>query len=1168
MSTRPCARGLWRPHAPSTTLGAFAAALACTPIRPASAPGPQASAPVERTAVAAPDPLDPLDPTDIGDIVLDPVVQLAHAAEVCALAFSSDGSSLASASSDGRVVAWDLASRTAGLEAASYADIQALTWIKSDRALLVSSPGATEALFISEAGELQRARDPAFGLVLGGGPSSMPHFMRSSDNELRWLDAEFKAVHTRAAPSGLKLDASTRFALFPDGRVALQEKYDGPLWVLAIDPGGPDLKIADIVAGFLILDDARVLVRIGVPKRGRSTTQIRDSRSGAIVHTFPEDAHFEWPVAAARGKLWATVPSDVLARPGAFAPLDMTTGAPLQIHFRGSSDNVALTAEGEQFSVAAASPTGDRIAVATTAGRILLFDAASQASLGVLGHRRKVAQDLTFLDGRRLLVRHRDSVSTWDLATGQRTGQRLVPGLIGVGARPGGGFNALRRTPAQCPYYPSGVARESWTFPDVAAGSATRTSRGAPTSPSRPDVTATLPILGKGEGTCIATATAESLGNEYAGHPELAAAGKLLLRRARLRDDFPIFTTDPSSPWFVYSLADSKTTVLADSAPLFLTSESIELFLANSAGAQLSADGTRLLVGHTPMQGPPFPPVSASLWSLPDGRKRWSLEITASSAFDSVFAYGLAPDGQRLAIGRPGRVEVYDTSDLDAVRRIWRMPVRDGLISAVLPSRDDEVWVGTSTGMLTRMNSRGPIVSATHGAHIVHIREDPALATVATVDSTGGVTLWGHKDVRPRLDLIDFDDGAWMAVAATGRYTSSAGAEGRIAWRVRSGGVITRSELPRLLDEVAVAAAAVGAPHRAARVPAPLPRLSVRRIAEQSTPSSSRIEIHVKLSPGHTAKVFVFRNGVPVHERALKQSGPIALDVPMPRGMNRVTVQAFDEFGVGTHPITLDAPSGTAEVGEPKLWLVGIGTGRYPALPEASQLRVADDDVLLLGQALQRHAGPGRPYKQLNQRVLLNEDVSAPSIRDALKGLDAMQPQDLGFVLFAGHGVLLDGELFYLTGEAGETAAAIRSRGVRWAQIVDGLKHAPGRVVVLLDLCHAGGIHGASTAANDALAAQLLAAKRAGVVVFAASRKEERSEEGPSNGVFTGALVASMASVETDTNNDGWLALSEIIDATTRRVVQQTDGRQNPQVAHRAMFGDPPVVPLPGVSTP
>jgi WD40 repeat protein len=1158
MSVRPGPRAL---------VGALVGALACTPQRPASPPSTAPEAQAD-PRVAAPDPLDPLDPTDLGDIVLDPVVQLAHAAEVGALAFSSDGSSLASASSDGRVVLWDLATRAAWLDAASDTNIQALAWVRSDRALFVSSPGGADALFLPKAGELRRDRYPAFALVLGGGPPSTPHFMRSSDDLLRWLDAEFKPVQSRAAPSGLKIDVSTRFSLFPDGRVALQEKYNGPLWVLAMDPGGPDLKIADTVSEFIILENTRLLVRVAVPNTWRSTTEIRDSRSGDIIHTFPEDARFEWPVAAARGKLWATVHSGVQSRPEAFAPLDMTTGAPLQIHFRGSNDNVALAAEGEKFSVAATSPTGDRIAVATTTGRILLFDAASQASLGVLGHRRKAAQDLTFLDGRRLLVRHRDSVSTWDLATGRRTGQRPVPGLIGVGARPGGGFNALRRTPAQCPYYPDGVARESWTFPDVAAGSATRTSRGAPTSPSRPDVTATLPILGKGQGTCITTATAESLGDEYSGHPELAAAGKLILRRARRHDDFPIYTPDPSAPWFVYSLADSRTTVLADSAPLFLTSENMKMFHADSAGAQLSADGTLLLVGHTPMQGPRFPPVSASLWSLPDGRKRWSLEITAARAVDGVFAYGLSPDGQRLAIGRPGRVEVHDTSDLDAVRRIWRMPFSGGLISAVLPSRDDEVWVGTSTGTLTRMNSRGPIVSATHGAHIVHIREDPALATLATVDSTGGVTLWGHNDGRPRLDLIDFDDGAWMAVAATGRYTSSAGAEGRIAWRVRSGGMITRSELPRLLDEVDVAAAAVGAPHRAARINAPLPRLSVRRVAEQSTPSSSHIAIAVTLSPGHTARVFVFRNGVPLHERALKQSGSLALDVPMPRGMNRVTVQAFDEFGVGTRPIPLDAPSGTAEVGEPKLWLVGIGTGRYPALPESSQLRVADDDVLLLGQALQRHAGPGRPYKQLNRRVLLNEDVSAPSIRDALKGLEAMQPQDLGFVLLAGHGVLLDGELFYLTGKVGETAASIRSGGVRWAQIVDGLKHARGRVVVLLDLCHAGGIHGTSTAANDALAAELLAARRAGVVVFAASRKEERSEEGPSNGVFTGALVASMASAETDTNNDGWLALSEIVDATTRRVVQQTDGRQNPQVAHRAMFGDPPVVPLPGIATP
>ena len=58
------------------------------------------------------------------------------------------------------------------------------------------------------------------------------------------------------------------------------------------------------------------------------------------------------------------------------------------------------------------------------------------------------------------------------------------------------------------------------------------------------------------------------------------------------------------------------------------------------------------------------------------------------------------------------------------------------------------------------------------------------------------------------------------------------------------------------------------------------------------------------------------------------------------------------------------------------------------------------------------------------------------------------------------------------------------------------------------------------------------------------------------HGLFTAAVIASLASQQADRDGDGAIELSELIDDVTVRVARASEGQQTPWVARRELFGD------------
>jgi uncharacterized caspase-like protein len=271
----------------------------------------------------------------------------------------------------------------------------------------------------------------------------------------------------------------------------------------------------------------------------------------------------------------------------------------------------------------------------------------------------------------------------------------------------------------------------------------------------------------------------------------------------------------------------------------------------------------------------------------------------------------------------------------------------------------------------------------------------------------------------------------------------------------------------------------------------------------------------------------------------------------------------------------------------PDLQFVGVGVSRYPNLPDDFQLPGADHDVEALAQTFQ--AMQGTSYAHVSASVLEDEKATPDAIRSALASLAQMKSTDLAVVFFAGHGVprKRDKRMVYVTAGVAWGGQSVRedsldSASIGWDDIAASIGRARGRVVVLLDACHSGGVTDDVAVPNEALASALAREGRAGAVVFAAAKGRQVSLEGsvagvtnrrglvldaaaralvlpsqdPTHGFFTGAVLASLADPATDRDQNGSVEMSELVAEVRARVRQATGGAQTPWIAYRDLFGD------------
>ncbi|MFY7925825.1 MAG: caspase family protein [Aquidulcibacter sp.] len=229
----------------------------------------------------------------------------------------------------------------------------------------------------------------------------------------------------------------------------------------------------------------------------------------------------------------------------------------------------------------------------------------------------------------------------------------------------------------------------------------------------------------------------------------------------------------------------------------------------------------------------------------------------------------------------------------------------------------------------------------------------------------------------------------------------------------------------------------------------------------------------------------------------------------------------------------------------PRLLVLAIGISAYrdPRL----RLNFAAKDAGDIADALR--AQQGGLYREVVATVLADQDATERRIRQELGRLSRSATSlDVTIVLFAGHAFREGTRTFFLPVDG--DVEDLHATGIGESELQSQLGRIPGKVVALLDFCHAGGMALASNDRQRSLPDErrllnALAEAGTGVIVFSAATADQPARELASlrNGIFTHAFLDALRG-RADRNGDRTLWLGELFGYLPDRVRELSDGRQ------------------------
>lgn len=405
----------------------------------------------------------------------------------------------------------------------------------------------------------------------------------------------------------------------------------------------------------------------------------------------------------------------------------------------------------------------------------------------------------------------------------------------------------------------------------------------------------------------------------------------------------------------------------------------------------------------------------------------------------------------------------------------------------------------------------------------------------------------------------------WIAWASSGYYACSPGGERLIGWQVnnalgqapsfyaaeRFSKTLYRPDVIRALletgglertlarrDERATEVAEIRPPRvqivtpSTRRVSAQTRRVEVTAVAQAETdaPVESLTLLlngrpYQRKSPGDPQ---VTRRG----ERDLQASWSLELTP----GEHRVGVRADNARTQGTDEIVVQCTAGGEK--QALLRVLAVGVSDYPG---DLRLEYGHSDAQAFATTLKEQSR--ELFQGVEVRLLTDAAATREGIRAGLEWLrQNTRWPDVAVLYFSGHGVNDGDGKFYLLPQDG-AARRLAETAVAEEEIKEFCAHTPGKILVLLDACHSGGIQ---INVNDL--ARELGRNEYGVIVMSSSRGDEVARENRlwGGGAFTRALVDGLNGAA-DLRRKGYVLTPVDLDPYVYYTVRElTQGRQTP----------------------
>jgi WD40 repeat protein len=456
---------------------------------------------------------------------------------------------------------------------------------------------------------------------------------------------------------------------------------------------------------------------------------------------------------------------------------------------------------------------------------------------------------------------------------------------------------------------------------------------------------------------------------------------------------------------------------------------------------------------------------------------------------------------------------------------------------------------------------------------------DGRYALSASQDET--IRVWDLRDDQPLLSLF-FRGNDWIAWTSEGYYAASPGGEKLMGWYVSNGpermgtfypaaqfrkALYRPDVIKRLLEAGSVEKALALADRERGR-------------ASERTEVGKVLPPRVAITAPDKAGLKLSRQGLEVRARATSvgehpvtalrllvdgrpYQGQAAKKVAVPRlgaveeawtvqltpGRHRLAVQADSAVSQGTSDeveVTY-VEEARPDVELPRLYVLAVGVSDYPG---DLKLNYAAKDAQAVEQVFREKSR--LMFQKVETRLLTDREATRGGV---LKGLNwlrkEMTQRDVAVFFFAGHGQKDSDGRFYLLPVDVDTDNLVAT-GVADDDLKKMLAGMPGRVIALLDACHAGAVGGDRRRALSALTDDLvrdLVTDDYGVVTMASAMGREFALESNQerHGYFTLALVEGLSGKAS--NKEGVVYLAGLDAYVTDRVKELTGGRQHPVTA-------------------
>ena len=522
------------------------------------------------------------------------------------------------------------------------------------------------------------------------------------------------------------------------------------------------------------------------------------------------------------------------------------------------------------------------------------------------------------------------------------------------------------------------------------------------------------------------------------------------------------------------------------------------------------------MFGSAGMQDPPV----FKLWDVPTGKEIRTFSGHSHFIKTAVFT---ADGGHILSGSMDNTLKLWDTKTGKEIRTFHGHASTIGAID--ISSDGRHVVSGDWNGdiKLWEMDSGREIKTFKgHTNQIQSVLFSPDDKYLVSGSYDGTTRLWDISTGKELAQFISFTDGEWIVITPEGYFNASPGGAKHLNVRVGNQVYSIDNFYEQFFNPMYVASVLQGkkveavADIRKGILAPPDVRITSPAPGKEFSTDTLTVTVAAKDTGGGIDEIRLYHNGKAIGEdtRAVKivSRGSEAIreyTVSLVDGVNTFRAVGFSKDRTESNPyelvVKLTAPSKDVSL---YVFAVGINKYKNPAL----NLNYAEPDARGIADFFKQQGK--RLFKNVDIKVIYNEQATKENIVSKLSQLQNINPQDVVLIYLAGHGDNINEKWYFIPHELTypEREEDVKTKGISSDELSGYMKNIKAqKILVLIDACKSGAVLVAFRGFEDRKALSQLS-RSTGVHIIAASTKDQFAAEVKDlgHGVFTYTLLEGL----------------------------------------------------------